>query len=485
MSDLLVRFAVVVTPLLIAGFAAMLGVHFQRQAQIFADGGVPTFGSYVNPIRDIIAYMSVVGIDGLVALSLWSGLVVTNTCRVCRSLRTPWFAAIGWLIAPGLGLIAHLTVDNHFQSGSLIGFAVFLAALYVPFGTLGGVAHDLGGSAHLARTWYLASVVSAFLLIVGMSGSTSGVPTGDPVQTLRIRAFACYLGALMLVASSALVFATGRNLHAMISHRWHKETNPDRMYGGNRLKIKRRGRQLRRRLTPTLFLRVIVTAGIVAVGVASVVAMLALRGRALRLDGPFEYAERASLLDDYRDVAVAIGVVAAAVHAVYVLWAVVAVRNAHRRSILTPTPWAVVAAFLTGPIVCGVGVKIAGPFGAAVLTVGVLMTIGGFIIGQLVLGRTVSALGGQGRIFLGWLLIDVCMGVFTAFVASRSDTRLQVVADGVVQTGFTLVSAAVAWTAMARLDQTIRDYRNSGVLEAVALPAAQPAESPVLTSSHS
>ena len=90
---------------------------------------------------------------------------------------------------------------------------MFLAVLFLPFGTLGGAADDLGGNAQLTRTWFIASVIGAFLLIVGMSGRDERAAAGDPQNVLRIRAFACYLSALMLLTSSALASATARNLN--------------------------------------------------------------------------------------------------------------------------------------------------------------------------------------------------------------------------------------------------------------------------------
>ena len=471
MSDIVARAFVVLTPLALALVAIVVGIHFQRQAAIFGRGDTSTVGAFVNPVKSNLAYMTVIAIDGLIALSIWSWLIVSNTCRVCRSIRTPWFAAIGWMVAPGLGYLAHITLDQHLEAGSLIGFTVFLGVLYVPFGTLGGASHDLGGSMHLARTWFLASVISAFLLIVGMSGATKGLPIGDAERTLWIRAFACYLASMMLVASSALAYATGRALNAQISHQWTKFNDPENLFGKHRIKITRSGRKLHRRLTPTLFLRVIVTIGLLGTGVASVCVMLWLRGRALLLDGRLEAGERRDLLDAYRQTSIKIGIVALAVHAAYMTWAVVAARNAHRRSIMAPTPWAVFSAFVIGPVVSALGFEFGGPFGAAVLTIGVIMTIGGFVVAQLVLGRTANSLGGQGRVFLVWVIADFAMGLFTAFVAGRSDQRWEVVAYGVVQTGLTLVATYCAWTSMSRLDRTTRAYYHSGSVEALeALP---------------
>ena len=142
-------------------------------------------------------------------------------------------------------------------------------------------------------------------------------------------------------------------------------------------------------------------------------------------------------------------------HAIYVVWAIVAARNAHRRSLMAPTPWAVVAAFLLGPIVMLVGAQVTGPLGAAVFVVGIALAVGGFIVGQLVLGRTVSSSGGQGRIFLAWLIIDYGTAVYGSFIVRYTDTRAQVIAYGIVQIGFVLIGAALAWTAMTRLDRVV------------------------------
>ena len=64
---------------------------------------MPERVDFVEPIKELIRGMGVVGAFGLVILSIWSLIIVTNTNRVCRSLRTPWFAALGWLLAPAIG----------------------------------------------------------------------------------------------------------------------------------------------------------------------------------------------------------------------------------------------------------------------------------------------------------------------------------------------------------------------------------------------
>ncbi|HRE00850.1 MAG TPA: hypothetical protein PLV68_06095, partial [Ilumatobacteraceae bacterium] len=89
------------------------------------------------------------------------------------------------------------------------------------------------------------------------------LPLDDPQHVLRVRAFACYLSAMMLAASAALVSIAASNLQARIAHRWQREIDPVGADNDpSRLKIARSGRQLRRRFVPTLFLRVLVTAGL-------------------------------------------------------------------------------------------------------------------------------------------------------------------------------------------------------------------------------
>ncbi len=459
-SDFVARWMVVIAPLAIGTIAALLGWHFQVEGAAAARGDAPDLLRYLDPIEELIAYLGVIGAVTLAALAIWSYIAVDNANRVHHSLRSGWFAAIGWLIAPGLGMLAHVTLDRRLHAGSLIGLTVFLAALYVPFGTLGGAAKDLGDSFHLARMWFLSAVVSAFLLIVGMSGATNGLPDSDVANRLRLRAVACYLAALMLVICSALALFTARNLHALVSHRWEMELDPERAVNDpKRLRIKRRRRRLQRRSTPTLFLRVIVTAGFAAVGAMTTVSVFVDRDRAVRINDP---SAREVAFDNIRSSALRIGIVAVAVHAVFVVWATVASRNAYRRSIMAPTPWAPLSSFLAGPIVIAAATQVDGPFGDAVLAVGIAVTGGGFVVGQLVLGRTVSSLGGRGRIFLTWMLAEIvalCVGVF---VSVRTDDHIALVADGLVQVGVTVVNVGLAWTAMSRLDGASRAFHRGG-----------------------
>lgn len=459
-SDILLRWLVVLIPLALGAIAGLLGIEFQRHAESFAsDGLLVDVAAHVRKVRDLRAVLGVICVVGLVAMALWSALIMINTNRVAHSLRTPWFAAIGWLIAPGAGLAAHLTLDSRLESGSLVGFAVFLAVLYIPFGTLGGAAQDLGGSAHLARTWFTASAIGAFLLIFGMSGGTSVLPVEDPENVFKVRAFTCYLAALMLAAASAIAFATARDMNALIGHRWSRENDPQGLFSDpKRLKM-RNGSKVGRPLTPTLFLRIIIAVGITASGIAGVLALFAFRGRYLQ--SGLTAIERQTALDDHAVVLSKIGVVGVALHLVYMVWAVVAARNARRRSIMAPSAWAVVGAFFSGPVIVGVGFKfLSGPFGAAVVTIGVIVVVAGFVIGQLVLGRSVSSLDGRGRIFLLWMLIDFAMILLSAFIAEVTDTRVQTIAYGVALTALTLVSAATAWTATSRLDRACRSYEH-------------------------
>ena len=471
-SDFVPRWLVVLAPLAIGSIAALLGWHFQTEGAAAARGEAPDLLRYLDPINELIAFMGVIGVVSLAALAIWSYIAVDNANRVHHSLRSGWFAAMGWLIAPGLGLLAHVTLDHRLRAGSLIGCTVFLAVLYIPFGTLGGAAKDLGDSFHLARMWFLSSVVSAFLLIVGLSGATDGLPDSDVVNRLRLRAVACYLAALMLVTCSALALFTARNLHALVSHRWQMELDPEHAATDpKRFRITRRGRQLHRRSTPTLFLRVIVTAGLAGCGAMVTALVFVDRDRALRMR---DLGSREVAFEAIRTSALQIGVIAVAVHAVFVMWATVASRNAYRRSSLAPTPWAPLASFLAGPIVIAIGVTTDGPFGDAVLAVGIALAAGGFIVGQLVLGRIVTAMGGLGRVFLLWLGSEIVALSVAVFVSVRTNDNVGLVVDGAIQAAVTIINVALGWTAMSKLDRTTRAYGQAGeeILESSPPPSA-------------
>jgi hypothetical protein len=462
-SDLVVRCIVVIAPLALGTVAALLGLHFQRESASARRGDPPDLLRYRDPIKSLVASMGVIGVVTLAALAIWSFIVVGNANRVFHSIRAPWFAAAGWLIAPGLGLLAHATLDARLHSGSLVGCTVFLAVLYIPFGTLGGASKDLGDSFHLARMWFLSAGVSAFLIIVGISGATDGLPDSDVANRLRIRSVACYLAALMLASCSALAYATARNLQAYISHKWLSEVDPERADQMQKARVIRAGRLLKRRMTPTLFLRVVVPVGLLLTGGWLAGEIFVKRGRALDLREIGDATQAQHVLDQLRTTALRVGVVGVAVHAVFVVWATVASRNAYRRSIMAPTPWAVVAAFLGGPAIIAAGIGLGGPFGDAVLAVGIALAIGGFIVGQLVLGRTVSEMGGRGRIFLIWVIVDIGAILVGLFVTTHTAARLQLMVDGVVQIGITVLNAMLAWLAMTRLDRTCRSYRHAHV----------------------
>lgn len=461
-SDIVVRWIVVVAPLAMGTVAALLGLHFQRESASARRGEPPDLLRYRDPIHTLLAYFGVIGVVTLAALAIWSYIVVGNVNRVYHSLRAPWFAAAGWLIAPGLGLLAHATLDHRLHAGTLIGCTVFLAVLYVPFGTLGGASKDLGDSFHIARMWFLSTGVSAFLLIVGISGATNGLPDSDVVNRLRIRSIACYLAALMLAMCSTLALATARNLQAHVTYRWMSEIDPERAdHLAQRARVKRAGRLLKQRMTPTLFLRILVPLGLLAAGGWLASEVYVKRSRALDLITIGDKVQAEIVLHALRDAAMRIGVVGVAIHAAYVVWATVASRNAYRRSIMAPTPWAVVSSFLSGPAVIAAGIGIGGPFGDAVLAVGIALTGGGFIVGQLVLGRTVSDMGGRGRVFLVWLIVDVGAVLIGLFATTHTAPKLQLAIDVAAQAGITVLNAWLAWVAMTRLDRTCRAYRHA------------------------
>ncbi len=487
-SDLLLRILLVVVLIVLAGFAGLIGAHFQRARESYTRGEIPIVGHYVDRLHDLLSFMGVVGLVGLMTLTMWSWLVVNNTTRVIRNLRSPWIASVSWLVAPVLGMAAHLTLDRRLDSGSLIGFVVFLAALYIPFGTIGAATTEVGGTPHLARVWFIASVIGAFLLIVGVAGSTRDLPLNNAEDSLRIRAFACYLAAIMLLAAAFLFYGAAQHLHVLVRHRWVREIDPDTADAPTkRGSMIRSARRARRWPVPTLFLRVIVVLLMIGSASASVYALFLLRGRGMQLDVGTDSARRAKLLDDYRRVGLQIAVVAVAARLLYVLWAIVAAVNARRRTIMAPPAIAIMAAFLLGPSVAFAGQRVGKEFGSALELVGGVMTIGGYIIGQLVLGRTVNSLGGRGQIFLGWMIVD-SLGVGVAgFVGYYSKAVVQILGLGVLEMGLGVAAAALAWTAMSRLDRVTRAdepalFSRRRQAMGTPLPASGSA---VLTSSHS
>ncbi|HEY4331661.1 MAG TPA: hypothetical protein VGM78_03790, partial [Ilumatobacteraceae bacterium] len=490
LSDLLLRFALVLVLLVMAGLAGLIGAHYQTEREVYTRGDVPVVGHYINRLHDLLSYMGVVGFVGVVTLTLWSGLVVYNATRVYRSLRSPWIASITWLIAPGLGVLAHLTLDRRLASGTLIGFVVFLAALYIPFGTIGSTTAESGGSPHLARVWFLASVVAAFLLIVGIAGSTRDLPFSNPEDALRFRALACYLAALMLVAAAALAYGTAQTVSALISHRWQQETDPDFAYSVGRLhSTTRSSKRARRWAIPTLFLRALVALALLGSACASVFALFWLRGRGLRIDNGTDPIGRKALLDHYHRVILEVAVVGIAAHCAYIVWAIVASINARRKSIMAPPAIAVAGAFLAGPALAMAGVAIGKEPGAAVSVTGGVLAVGGYIIAQLVLGRTVSALGGRGQIFVGWMIVDAATVTVAILLSRYTATPVELFAYGLVQMALGILAAALAWTAMTRLDRVCRAQeppfigRRRVVLSQPTSGVGSPVASAALTSS--
>ena len=182
LPELAQRWAALSGLVLIGILAVILGLFFQRHSEMYRAGRVADPVAFRLDVDRLLVYGEVALAFTWAALMLWSATAVANVGRVCRSLRSVWLAVAGWLLLAVGTLVVHVWLDSALKSGMVLAGATFLALLYVPDGTIGGAAQDVGGSAYLARVWYLLVLLATMLLWAALIGRLlkSVLATAEP-----------------------------------------------------------------------------------------------------------------------------------------------------------------------------------------------------------------------------------------------------------------------------------------------------------------
>ncbi len=458
LPEMVQRFAATASLVLLGALAIVFGFHFQHTFAIYRSGKLPSVDAYQSQVRRLLSGMQVSLLVAGVTMTLWSATVIANARRVFHSLRSVWVATGGWVAVVAAPYVAHRWLDTSLRSGMLLAGLTFLAVLYVPHGTIAGATADLGGNGYLARVWYLLELLAAILLWAALSGVSAGMASSRPQTAMQEKAFLCFVGGLLLLAAAAIFFAAARNLNDLAHHKWEGGLSPRgaRNVPVGSVVVTRAATFNPKRPISTWPLRMAVCAGFAAVNAGAVAVTFITRRRAISDEvryGPAVAHNALTLSIHHFNLVIAASI---AVHCLYVVWAIVASINARRRTLLAPSALAVTAAFLAGTLLFAIAPRVHDSLGVATVVIASGVTYVGFIIGQLLLGRAVVALGGSGRIFLTWLLVEFGLGACVAYVSRLARNNTQLLTFGGVLALFALSSSACAWIATARLDAACR-----------------------------
>ncbi len=460
--------------------AVVFGFFFKHTFDLYDRGVPPLSASYRQDVDRYLVYGQVVLIAAMVTLSIWTAFAVSNAQRVFHSLRSMWFGIGGWFLIPITAYATHQFIDRPMHSGWVITGVVTLAIMYVPHGTIGGTAKDLGGSAYFARVWYVLALLAAILMWAALAGTSQGLPTSDPESAMKVKAFLCFVSALLLFAGAASYFATAQLIGELTHHKWVEATSPKGANGtpAGAVSVTRSADYVPKAPIPTHALRAIVWCGFFVLNIAAISATFDIRRRAIRAEVRDGTAAAQKLLSSATQTFNHVIVLAIVVHVMYVVWGIVAAVNARRRTLLAVSPWGVAAAFASGTVLLLFTSTEDSTFATTMFGIVVGVIYIGFIIGQLLLGRSAVALGSSGRFFLSWLIVEFGLGSCIAYVSRVARDDMQLLTFGGVLTGFAVASTMLAWFAMTRFDHSCVPETD------VALRADHRLFSRTLTSSH-
>ena len=479
--EMVQRLAATASLVLLGALAVVFGFHFQHTFEIYRSGLFPRAARYQDEVDRLLVAVQVSLLVAFASMALWSGTAVANARRVFHSLRSVWVAFGGWVVVATASYVAHVWLDTTLRSGMFVAGVTFLLLLYLPHGTIAGATVDLGGNGYLARVWYLLELLAAILLWAALAGVSAGLPSSYPQTAMQEKAFLCFVSGLLLFAAAATFFAVARNISDLTNHKWEGAQAPQgrRSVPIGSVVVTRAATFVPKHPIPTWALRVAVCIGFATVNAGAVAVTFVTRRRAIAAEVQHGSAvAHAALVSSTHRFNLVIAA-SIAVHCLYVCWAILAAVNARRRTLLAPSGWAVAAAFLAGTVFFALGPRLNNTLGVTAVVVASAVTYVGFIIGQLLLGRSVVALGGSGRIFLLWLLAEFGLGACVAYVSRLARNNVQLLTIGGLLALFALLSSAFAWLAMARLDGACRAE------SAVVVQPRYRLSSRSLTSSHS
>ena len=456
----------------------LFGFLFQHNVDLYRRGTPPTNASYRADVNHLMVFGEIALVVTWASMLLWSATAVNNARRVAPILRSGWTAAAGWLLVPLVALAAHQFLDKALESGWVFGGTALFVLLYAPHATVAGAAKDLGGSTYFARTWYVLILLGAVVVTAALAGVSSGLPASSPLASLQEKAFLCVVGGLLVLAGAAGFYATARHLGELVHHRWALALVPrgSTFAPQGVVSVRRSATFVHKRPIPTLGLRIVIGATLIGANVGGVGAILVTRRRALVAGGADEAAANAAVASANRAFDHSLWLIAA-VHAVYVAWAICAAVNARRRTLMATSSLVIATAFLAAVAPIALAVRAGSPFGTTAVAIAAVCV--GYIAGQLLLGRSAVALGGSGRLFQYWLMAQAVFGGCFAYVGHFVRTEQQLVSVGVVLGMCAVLTSVLCWVAMARFDRLCQ------AVPASPRRAHQASRADALTSSHS
>ena len=455
MPELAQRWLAFASLVLLGILAVVFGFLFKHNFDLYERGDPPIPGVFRGQVIDRLVYGQVALVVAMAALAIWSGVAVANARRVFYSLRSVPAAVGGWLFVPVAAFGAHQWLDSTLESGWIITIVASLLFMYIPHGTIGGTAKDLGGSAYLARVWYVLALLAALLMWGALAGTSSGLPTSDPQMAMRLKAYLCFVAGLLLFASAATFYAAAQQIAVLTNHKWADALAPrnaTRTPIGS-VEVTRSADFVTKPPLPTHALRVVVWCGLFVFNTAAVAATFDLRRRAILADMHDGTVAAHTLLVSATQMFDRIVVLGIATHVMYVAWAIAAATNARRRTLLAPSPRVTAASFVGGTVLFAFVSRDHNTFAAAMMVGAIGVVCIGFVVGQLMLGRASVALGGSGRIFLMWLIAEFGLCSTMAYVSRVARVDAELLTIGGVLAGFAVLSSVLGWLAMDRLDR--------------------------------
>ena len=455
LPDLVQRWLAVASLASLGVVAVVFGFFFKHTLDLYDRGIPPLSSSYHHDVDLLLAYGRFALILAMVTLSIWTAFTVANAQRVFHSLRSMWFGVGAWLLIPIVAFVTHQWLDQTLKSGWVVTGVVSLGIMYVPHGTIGGTAKDLGGSAYFARVWYVLALLAGILMWAALAGTTSGLPTSDPRSAMKVKAFLCFVSAVLLFAAAAAFFATAELIVGLTHHKWADATSPKGLGRAlvGEVSVTRPAGYVHKAPIPTHALRVVAWCGFFVLNLAAVSATFDIRRRAIQAEVRDGSAAARDLLVSATRSFDRVIVIAVVVHVTYVVWGIVAAVNARRKTLLALSPWGVATAFLFGTLLLGFVSSEHTTFATTMLAVVIGINYLGFIIGQLLLGRAAVALGGSGRLFVSWSIAEFGLGACVAFVSRVARNETQLVIFGGLLGAFAVASTVLAWLAMSRFDR--------------------------------
>ena len=387
-----------------------------------------------------------------------------------RSFRRPtrsWRWALGWGATPIVAVAVGLAVSSETPNRMWLIVALGVALVTICTMLLQALGTNMARVVLGAKRWLLpwglvTGLVDALVVDVAVTGVFD-----TRVEPGRLDDLVAWLLPL-LVLQAFFVIAYMKRVERWVLEWW------DQRYGISDEEVvavlqsiepsDRPERRVRRRLIPTLFLRLAVFGSYLATAGTSLwVAGDVWAGR----DDLTPASDIEAAVDRIGPSAVAFVASICAVQIAQALWSMVAAWNARRCTIAAPSVIRMLGLFLAGPAVLAYGIRSTEETGDRLTFVGIalLLNLACWAMSFSVIAKTLHRLGRSSDLVARWGVTVLMHGVVIFMFRPLDRLDGDVVFAGVV-VGVALVEAAIfaiasvaAWRAMQHFDTATAEYR--------------------------